>query len=90
MPKLTTGQLRAKAAVYLRAEGHSLGAIAAVLDVSKTHVVRMTTPPAPATASIVITTTIPWLDGDPANGIDPSVLERLFKGSAGGLVGGAR
>lgn len=44
--KPTTGQLRAKAAVYLRAEGHSLGAIAAVLDVSKTHVVRMTTPPA--------------------------------------------
>lgn len=39
--KLTPGQLRAKAAVYLRTEGHSLGEIGAALGVSKTQVKRM-------------------------------------------------
>ena len=40
--RLTPAQLRAKAASYLRSQGHSLGEIADAFGLSKTQVARMT------------------------------------------------
>jgi hypothetical protein len=44
MSKPTPAQLRAKAARYLREQGHSLGEVSAALGVSKTQVSRMCQP----------------------------------------------
>lgn len=60
MSKLTPGQLRAKAARYLRDDGPSLSEVSAALGVSKTQVKRMCEPL--VTNASVLREIDAWLD----------------------------
>ena len=88
MSKLTTGRLRAKAARYLRVEGHSLSEVGAALDVSKTQVARMAPSQEALTASFVnrVTEALARLSAEDFRAF--AVAGRNLSGSRRNVTGG--